>query len=216
LILAFVSLAASGAFAYLAYRVWKKKEGEEAPEGVGTEIAPPEILPTDEVRPAIAPLTPAPSAPASAEATHERPIPVATLLRDELTGGLVIRVGEREYRTASELLESKDRKRMEYTAAELSRWLGLDKPTSTLPAPAEAKPAAPQPPKSMVEQINTILDRKLQEKPEPSRAVRLVEASGGGIKVYVGIDSYNAIDDVPDAEIRQLIREAVAEWEAGE
>jgi hypothetical protein len=67
----------------------------------------------------------------------------------------------------------------------------------------------------MVEQINAILEKRLLERPELSRGIRLAEGPGGAIKVYVGIDSYNGIDDVPGADIRQLIREAVAEWEAG-
>jgi hypothetical protein len=138
------------------------------------------------------------------------------LLRDEVTGGLIVRVGDRDYRTAGELLASKDRQRMEYTAAELGRWLGIDKAIAQRAAPQEpaAKPAAPRRPPSMVEQINAILDRKLQEQPALARGVRLTEGAGGAIKVYVGIDAYNAIDDVPDAAIRQLIRDAVTEWES--
>ncbi len=232
LILAFVALAASGVFAYLAYRIWKKKEGEEAAGAEATDIVAGEAAPelaraalAPEAKTAAAPPAPAPPAlPAGiappGPAPHDRAIPVAMLLRDEVTGGLIIRVGDREYRAASELLASKDRQRMEYTAADLSRWLGIDKTTAApRPAPPEPPAKAPVPtrrPTSMVEQINAILDRKLLEKPQLTRGVRLAELPGGGIKVYIGIDSYNAIDDVPDTEIRQLIREAVAEWEAGE
>jgi len=231
LVLAFVSLAASGAFAYLAYRVWRKKEREEVgasrkpEEEIALGAAAPqtaEISPAQEPKTPVVPPSPVPpplpSAASPETPAHNRAIPVATLLRDEVTGGLIVRVGEREYRTAGELLVSNDRQRMEYTAAELGRWLGTDKAAVPRPLPVDpaAKPATPRRPTSMVEQINVILDRKLLERPALTRGVRLSEASGGAIKVYVGIDSFNSIDDVPEAEIRQLIREAVAEWEAGE
>ncbi len=242
LVLAFLSLLASGTFAYLAYRVWRKKESDEEGEGPALEgesepgvgdarsalpeseaEAAPVALPVERERPAatVSPPAPAslPAAPAAAEplSAHERAIPVATLLRDELTGGLIIRVGDREYRTAADLLASNDRQRIEYTAGDLNRWLGIDRSPSPRPAPGEtpAKRAAPRRPASMVEQINAILEKRLLERPELTRGIRLAEGPGGAIKVYVGIDSYNGIDDVPGAEIRQLIREAVAEWEAG-
>jgi hypothetical protein len=221
LALAFLSLGASAAFAYLAWRVWRKKEPEEPaelttrqeealPVEVESTASPP---PVSAEAPAVA--APAPSVSASAP-PPERVIPVASLLRDEVTGGLVVRVGDREYRTARELLASQDRQRMEYTAAELSRWLGAEKaaPRPTPPEPA-AKPV-PRRPLSMVEQINEILERKLEERPQVKRGVRLAEGAGGGIKVYIGIDAYTAIDDVPDEDVRQLIRDAVAEWEAGQ
>jgi hypothetical protein len=234
LVLAFLSLLASGTFAYLAYRVWRRKEsngevespnreGESQPPALPEAEAAPASLPPQPERlsaavsaPAPAPL---PAAPLTAQppSAHERAIPVATLLRDELTGSLIIRVGDREYRNAADLLASNDRQRIEYTAADLNRWLGTDRTSSVRPAPAEtpAKRAAPRRPASMVEQINAILEKRLLERPELSRGIRLAEGPGGAIKVYVGIDSYNGIDDVPGADIRQLIREAVAEWEAG-
>jgi hypothetical protein len=230
LVLAFLSLLASGTFAYLAYRVWRKKEsGEEAesPALEGESEAPalpeaeaaPVALPVERERPQAPVSTPLPAAPFTAQppSAHERAIPVATLLRDELTGSLIIRVGDREYRNAADLLASNDRQRIEYTAADLNRWLGIDRSPGARPVPAEtpAKRAAPRRPASMVEQINAILEKRLLERPELSRGIRLAEGPGGGIKVYVGIDSYNGIDDVPGADIRQLIREAVAEWEAG-
>jgi hypothetical protein len=225
LVLALLSLAASIAFAYMAYRVWRKKGPEEAAEIPGSEPeAPPskQESPPLPARPAEAPKVavvapPVAETPSAVAPAQERVIPVATLLRDEVTGGLVVRVGDREYRTAKELLESKDRQRMEYTAADLSRWLGVEKAGPRLGAaePA-ARPAAPRRPISMVEQINEILDRKLLERPQLKRGVRLAEGPGGAIKVYIGIDSYNAIDDVPDADVRQLIRDSVAEWESGQ
>lgn len=143
-------------------------------------------------------------------------IPVANLLRDEVTGGLVVRVGDRDYRSAADLLTSRDRQRMEYTLAELNRWFSPapQKQEEREAARPAVAPEAARRPLSMVEQINQILERKLRDLPEARRAVRLVEGAGGSVRVYVGVDAYSSIDDVPDSDIRGLIRDAVAEWEA--
>ncbi len=66
---------------------------------------------------------------------------------------------------------------------------------------------------SMIEQINEVLRQKLAERESGPRAVRLAEGLGGGIRVYVGVESYS-IDEVPDEEVRAIIRQAVKEWEA--
>ncbi len=33
------------------------------------------------------------------------------------------------------------------------------------------------------------------------------------IRIWVGLDSYDSVDDIPDPEIRQIINSAVQEWE---
>jgi len=40
-----------------------------------------------------------------------------------------------------------------------------------------------------------------------------MESLTGGVNVYVGVTRYEAIDDVPDEEIKAAIRAAIAEWE---
>jgi hypothetical protein len=35
----------------------------------------------------------------------------------------------------------------------------------------------------------------------------------GGVEVYVGLNKYPSIDEVPDATIQNAIRAAIAEWE---
>jgi len=163
--------------------------------------------------------------PKSAEeaAPSSRPVPaarqtleIATLLREEVSGKLIVKVGDREYRSAEELLSSKDRRRIEYTLADLNAWFGATDREALKPRPREEPAMAEKPtrPQTMVEQINSILDRKLVETLGVNRGVRLVEDAGGSVRVYIGVDSYPSIDEVPDPEIRRFIREAVAEWEA--
>jgi len=69
------------------------------------------------------------------------------------------------------------------------------------------------PPPSITAQIDEILQEKLQDSPFASRLIRLVELPSKGVVVQVGMDQYEGVDAVPDEEIRQLIRSAVAEWE---
>ncbi len=157
---------------------------------------------------------PAPPSPATASSL-KRTFPVATLLRDEVTGKLVVKIGEKEYASAKELRDSKDYGRVEFAAADLARWFGSP-PAATVAARAEVERAdreEPVKPKSMIEQINEILERRLAQAPGVQRGVRLMEGSAGALRVLIGLQGYN-FDDVPDAEVRRIIREAVAEWEA--
>ncbi len=82
-------------------------------------------------------------------------------------------------------------------------------PLPPLPAvPAPVKEA----PKSIVGQINDILQEKVEGTSFEYRRIRLVE-SPTGVMVQVGPDKYADINAVPDEEIRSLIRAAAAEWE---
>jgi hypothetical protein len=137
-------------------------------------------------------------------------IPVATLLRDEITGELIVRVGDCEYATADELKASEDWKRVEFAASDLTKWLTSATPNEQILKKEHEQ--IPQQPPSMIEQINEILKQQLAESPEENRAVRLIEGPGGAVRVFVGVHSY-AIDEVPDPDVQRVIREAVAAWE---
>jgi hypothetical protein len=40
-----------------------------------------------------------------------------------------------------------------------------------------------------------------------------MESVSGGVNVYVGIQRFESVDDVPDEEVKSAIRAAIAEWE---
>ena len=40
-----------------------------------------------------------------------------------------------------------------------------------------------------------------------------MESVTGGVNVYIGVQRYEVIDDVPDDEIKAAIRAAIKEWE---
>jgi hypothetical protein len=77
----------------------------------------------------------------------------------------------------------------------------------------DVKPAAPPPPLSIVEQINSVLQMRMMNTPLAKRDIRLRESHEGGVEVLVGLKKYAAVDEVPDEEVKSAIRAAIAEWE---
>jgi hypothetical protein len=141
---------------------------------------------------------------------HRAKIDVFSLLRDEVTGNLIVKVGDREYMSVAALRDSPDWTRVEYAASDLAKWFSglLDLASYSK---HEAEEATPKP-KSMIEQINAILQQKLAESEGDIKAVQLIEGPGGTVRVRIGVQSYD-IGEVPNEEIRQVIRQAVAAWE---
>ena len=79
------------------------------------------------------------------------------------------------------------------------------------PAPKDDRPAAPA--TSIVGQIDAILQERLAGTALEDRGVFLTQSQDGSVNVYVGLTRYAGIDDVPDAEIKAVIRAAISEWE---
>lgn len=69
---------------------------------------------------------------------------------------------------------------------------------------------------SVIEEIDNILQEKLESSPLNERGIQLLENQQKEIRIWVGLQSYDAVDDVPDPEIRALILESVEEWENSE
>lgn len=216
------------ALALIAYAVLlnRREDGQaEPPEPADEETGPGEPLmeeptPATPPMPIPAPEIPAPPVPSprppAAPATPPGPglgerrlLPVVTLLREEVTGEVAVQVGERIYRRVEELSASPDMSRVQSVAAELGRWMARS------PAPAKAAGAArdeaPAKHGSMIDQINQILEEREDSGTGP-RGIRLAEGPGGTVRVLVGVQSF-AMDEVPDPQVRELIRQAVAEWE---
>jgi type IV secretory pathway VirB10-like protein len=157
------------------------------------------------------PLAPQPPAPPTPREASQRLLPVAALLREDVSGALVVQVGERTYRRADDLRKSPDWARVQSISADLARWTSG---SATAPrASASARDETPAKAGSMIDQINEILEKKLLTAGNAPRGVRLAEGPGGTVRVFVGVQAYS-IDEVPDPAIRLLIRQAVSEWEA--
>ena len=80
-------------------------------------------------------------------------------------------------------------------------------PASKKEEPAEAAPT------TMVGQINMLLQARIANTKFASQGVSMIESVSGGVNVYVGLNRYEGIDEIPDEEVKALIRAAIAEWE---
>jgi hypothetical protein len=232
LLMGIVLIGVGIALALIAYAVMlNRKDGEEPAEAEAREMEPeaeaaaepstetlePPAEPVEPTPPRVAPAPMSPAAttpPAPIQPSPGTParrlLPVATLLREEVSGDLVIQVGDRVYRRVEDLRTSSDATRVQSISADLSRW--LSRATTAKPSGA-AREETPAKPGSMIEQINMILEEKLAAAGSGTRGVRLAEGPGGVVRVFIGVNSY-PMDEVPDPEVRSLIRQAVAEWEA--
>lgn len=86
-------------------------------------------------------------------------------------------------------------------------------PSLVLVDAAAIQDAKPLPAKSIVMQINDILQEKLPGTPLDGKGIRLSEDLRHGVIVWIGQDQFPGIDAVPDPQIQAAIRSAVSEWE---
>jgi hypothetical protein len=142
------------------------------------------------------------------ETPRERQL-VAEVYREEVTGKLIVLTGDHEYTDSRQIKDETERRRLAYATSDLADWFQGEMEPRAMSAPATAPPRGS--PGRMLEEINAILQRSIS----PERGVRLLPGADGGVKVLIGVKSYE-IEEVPDDEIKVLIRQAVAEWEAGQ
>jgi hypothetical protein len=129
-----------------------------------------------------------------------------------------------------EVLSADKKKRLIELISVFRPWLENDKTpvsVSRPPEPAAVKEPASRPilspvikPEeknlstlSIVGQIDSVLQTRLTNTKFAKSGIRLQESFQGGVEVYVGLQKYSTVDDVPDQEIKAEIRAAIAEWE---
>ena len=66
---------------------------------------------------------------------------------------------------------------------------------------------------SVVDEVNEILQKKLHGSPLAGKGIHLMENHNKEIRFWVGLNSYNDVEEIPDLEVRQIIDESVREWE---
>ena len=193
-----------------AMQIAQELESERAPSQgeVAMEPEPPADAP--DIGPRAAPEKQVEERPVEWAGSHGRRL-VAEIYREEVSGELVVKLADMEYRNLADIEDEQVREQLSSAASDLTRWFAEDLQPSHSPSGQRAPAAG----RSMLEGINSILQRSLATSGLRERGIRLVPDAAGGVKVLIGLKSY-ALDEVPDEEIRRLIRESVAEWEAGQ
>jgi hypothetical protein len=145
-------------------------------------------------------------------------IPAATLFREGVSGEIVVQVGENQYTEVNELKNSKDWERIRSLSSDLINWIE-DKPSSErskedreISVIEQASEAQPLDSNNMIVQINEIINKKVQMMEGEEREIKLVEGLIGELEVRVGVEKF-PIDDVPYENVRDLIQDAVSQWE---
>jgi hypothetical protein len=162
------------------------------------------------------------------------PFDQALIWRDRPGGPLQIDLDGKSYSKSGSLTPGQ-RQRLVAWITELQSWLGIPslKPdieapkrgTGPLNIPADlkaaeilfdpnAKPVLPPVHKSIVAQIDDVLQEQVSGTALAGRGIRLTEAPGQGVTVWIGLDHFQGIDAVTDAEVLAAIRHAVKTWEA--
>jgi len=75
------------------------------------------------------------------------------------------------------------------------------------------QPPRKEPPKSIVQQIDEIFQKKLEGTPYEGKNIFLAEDPRRGVLVRIEGQVYEGIDSVPEGEVKELLRTAVSEWE---
>ncbi len=154
-------------------------------------------------------------------------------LKDE-SGQLALELDGEHIDTAAGL-SAEQKKRLIGLLSLVRPWLEGGQPASaptppsrtvqTPPAPApvimssltpEVKPTAKKaapPPLSIVEQIDSILQKRMMNTPLAGQDIRLQESHEGGVEVMIGMKKYSTVEEVPDAAVKSAIRAAIDEWE---
>ena len=149
-------------------------------------------------------------------------------------GNLAVFVQDQRYRRLSEI---KDPQVRSETIAALKAvltfaegWLPTTAPKPPQPVPtapvveqaaflAELRQQAPShtpESRTFVDEINGLVQQRLEERPDlAEHRVRLTTSEGGSLRIHVGRQTFDAVGDVPDLEVRALIQDAIREWNGG-
>ncbi len=88
-------------------------------------------------------------------------------------------------------------------------------PASPAPPLAEVPAVDEMPiaPESIVSQIDSILQLRIVGTPLQQKGIKLQESPEGGVLVWIGLEKFQSVDEVPDEAIKSAIRAAIVEWE---
>jgi hypothetical protein len=87
-------------------------------------------------------------------------------------------------------------------------------PQRVLERPVTGMPGRTLDPLNLTDNIDRIVQQKLRERPDlAGRRVRLATGRDGELRIYVDSDVFEAVSDITDLTVREIIRDAIREWE---
>jgi hypothetical protein len=87
-------------------------------------------------------------------------------------------------------------------------------PRRTLEGPVRGMPGRTLDPLNLADTIDRMVQQRLVERPDlAGRRIRLGTGKDGGLRIYVDDEIFEAIGDVTDFRVRELIRDTIREWE---
>jgi hypothetical protein len=77
----------------------------------------------------------------------------------------------------------------------------------------KANAALPPKARDIADEINEILQEQLQGTPLNARGIEITRMSGKGLRFVVGVNTYEFIDEIDDADIQAVLQAAIRAWE---
>jgi hypothetical protein len=99
---------------------------------------------------------------------------------------------------------------------------GLYEPAASLPGrpqrvlekPVRGMPGRTLDPLNLADEIDQMVQERLRGRPDlAGRRIRLASGLDGGLRIYVDDETFEAVGDITDFRVRELIRDAIREWE---
>lgn len=89
-----------------------------------------------------------------------------------------------------------------------------DIPRRTLEKPIRGMPGRTLDPLDLADTIDQMVQQRLQERPDlAGRRIRMASGMDGGLRIYVDDEIFEAVGDITDFKVRELIRDTIREWE---
>jgi hypothetical protein len=83
-----------------------------------------------------------------------------------------------------------------------------------LEKPVMGMPGRMLDPLNLADDIDQMVQHKLRERPDlVDRRIRLASGRDGGLRIYVDGEVFEAVGDITDFKVRELIRDTICEWE---
>ena len=167
-----------------------------------------------------------PDLPAAEKAAPKHSAPVEKIKKPSPNSRLILQVWKEEgvppvYDLAGTYLEKEELPREILNIITIQEEAPLEPNLQPPPATEEALPIFEDKDEadsgiktlSVIDEVNDILQKKLTGSPLAGKGIHLMENHNKEIRFWVGLNSYDDVDEIPDPEVRQIIDAAVKVWE---